>query len=206
MADHLLQTKLYIPPHRQAMVPRPRLIERLRAGLDRKLTLVSVPAGFGKTTLLSDWIHTGIPDWQIAWLSLDEDDNDLGRFFTYLIAAFERTEPDLGSTLSAVFQAATAPQPKPLISALIHEMERRQTRLILFLDDYHVIHTQDPHSALGSLIDHLPYNVHLVVSGRIEPPLPLSRQRVRGQLNEIRSTDLRFTLPDQTALHSILPS
>ena len=203
MADHLLQTKLYIPTLQPALVPRPRLIARLSAGLTRNLTVVSAPAGFGKTTLLSAWARSRTPR-QVAWLSLDADDNDLGRFLTYLIAALEQTEPEIAARLEAVLQATTKPQPKPLLAALLHELTSRPEPLILILDDYHAIHNHDVHETLRFLIDHLlPPNrggLHLVISGRIEPPLPLARLRVRGQLNEIRPADIRFSLPETTAL------
>jgi LuxR family maltose regulon positive regulatory protein len=201
-ATPLLTTKLYIPPVRTEWVRRPRLFERLQNGLHlgHKLLLISAPAGFGKTTLLSTWIQDNLSDIQVSWLSLDEDDNDLGRFFTYLIAALEQIDQDIGHNLSAVLQASTTPQPKPLLSVLVHELNVREDEFVLVLDDYHTIHNHDVHDALDFLIEHLPGNTHLVVSGRIEPPLPLSRLRVRDQMTEIRPTDLRLTPSETTAL------
>jgi LuxR family maltose regulon positive regulatory protein len=245
----LLTTKLYIPPLRQEMVSRPRLVERLNAGLDRKLTLISAPAGFGKTTLLSEWIsalelrtgksarardlHVDTRK-QVAWLSLDEGDNDAGRFWTYVIAALQTIAPDLGATTLALLEspqvalslsmpskhrraeketrgelrAGKASEPdrtEAALTALINEIAATQPDdgdrpLILVLDDYHVIETVDIHAGITFLLDHLPPTggLHLVVAGRTDPPLLLSRLRGRGQLNELHTTDLRFT-PDEAS-------
>jgi LuxR family maltose regulon positive regulatory protein len=204
METPLLQTKLYIPPPRPELIARPRLIEQLNAGLHRKLMLISAPAGFGKTTLVSGWIrHTGLP---IAWLFLDKDDNDLTRFLSYLIAALQKVQasPPVSSK-QAPGQAALAmlsaaqPQPPPIeaiLTALINEIASVPTTFTLALDDYHLIQAQPIHDALTFLLDHLPSNLHLVIITRADPPLPIARLRGRGQLVELRQSDLRFTLEE----------
>ena len=159
MTTPLLQTKLYIPPVRPELVSRPRLIERLNAGLDRKLTLISAPAGFGKTTLLSEWVNqildTPVPNIQhpkFAWLSLDKGDNDPTRFWVYFIAALQTIHEGIGETASKTLQS---PQPPPLESVLttvINEIAAVPGNLALVLDDYHVIAAQPIHEALAFLL------------------------------------------------------
>jgi LuxR family maltose regulon positive regulatory protein len=207
----LLQTKLYIPPPRPEEVPRPRLIERLNAGLDsgRKLTLISAPAGFGKTTLLSEWIHTvgaarrrhpaGCDAPQVAWFSLDESDNDPTRFLTYLIAALQGGEAQheaddrIGKEMLSALQSAQPPPAEAVLTVLINEIADSSERIVLVLDDYHLIDAQPIHDALSFLLRHLPPQMHLVIASREDPPLPLPRLRARSQLTELRATDLRFT-------------
>ena len=203
MATPLLRTKLYIPPIRPDMVSRPRLVARLNTGLYRKLTLVSAPAGFGKTTLLSEWV-TAYRESKIrvAWLSLDEGDNDPARFLAYLIAAFKTIEENVGrGTLGALqspgFAIANTPPPtEELLTTLINQVNVIPDGLILVLDDYHLITTPPVHDALSFLLDHLPGNVHLVIATRVDPPLPIARLRGHGQLTELRQADLRFTLDE----------
>jgi LuxR family maltose regulon positive regulatory protein len=196
MATPLLTTKLYIPPVRPELVSRPRLIERLNAGLDRKLTLVSAPAGFGKTTLLSEWAAAG--ERPVAWLSLDEGDNDLVRFLAYFVAGLQTNEGGIGETALAMHQSSQPPPLESILTTLINEIAEIPHNFALVLDDYHVIEAQPIHEALAFLIDHLPPQAHLVISGRSDPPLPLSRLRGRGQLSELRTADLRFA-PDEAA-------
>jgi LuxR family maltose regulon positive regulatory protein len=183
------------------------LIERLDAGLYAKLTLISAPAGFGKTTLLSEWVNqtaTGqspISNLQypkFAWLSLNESDNDPARFLTYFVAALQTVEEGLGAS---VLNAFRAPQPPPVESALtvlLNEIAAIPGDLALVLDDYHLITAQPIHKALTFLLDHLPDNAHLVIATRSDPPLHLARLRGRGQLTELRANDLRFR-PDEVA-------
>ena len=224
MTTPLLTTKLYISPVRPELVSRPRLIEGLNAGLHRKLTLVSAPAGFGKTTLLSEWINSGVrsrqyevgieqgrtneicptpysllPTPRFAWLSLDEGDNDLARFLAYFIAALQtieaRQEP-AGNIGKGALSALQSPQPPPteaILTALINEIAAIPDRIVLVLDDYHLIEAQPIHDALTFLLRHLPPQMHLVIATRDDPHLPLARLRARGQLTELRATDLRFT-------------
>jgi LuxR family maltose regulon positive regulatory protein len=218
---HLLQTKLYIPPVRPELVPRPRLIGRLNVGLYRKLTVISAPAGFGKTTLLSEWIHQS--DVPAAWLSLDEGDNDPVRFWPYVIAALQTIQPDLGQAALSMLEPAEAASAAAVLSmapfavtSVLSSIETVLTSLIneivesteedtsqshpyvLILDDYHLIDAQDIHEGLSFLLDHLPSQLHLVIASRADPPLPLSRLRGRNQLTELRAADLRFT-PDEAA-------
>jgi len=187
----LLQTKLYIPQPRPQRVARPRLLERLNEGLDRKLTLISAPAGFGKTTLVSDWARqTACPT---AWLSLDPADNDPARFLTYLIAALQRINLDVGQTASDLLHAAQLPRPETLLTLLINDITAFPGELILVLDDYHLLEEQIIHAALDFLISYMPSHLHLVIASRSQPPLYLARLRGQGQLLELDAADLRFT-------------
>jgi LuxR family maltose regulon positive regulatory protein len=195
----ILTTKLYIPPVRPELVSRPRLIERLNAGLRLgcQLTLISAPAGFGKTTLLSEWIaDCGRP---AAWLSLDKEDDDLARFLSYLVGALQTIpgldEAGAGESALAMIHAAQ-PQPPPpeaILTVLINEIAAIPTAFILVLDDYHLIQAQPIHDALTFLLDHLPPSMHLALATRADPPLPIARLRGRRQLIELRQADLRFT-------------
>jgi LuxR family maltose regulon positive regulatory protein len=196
----LLQTKLYIPPLQPALVPRPRLVERLNQGLHRSLTLLSAPAGSGKTTLLAEWV-AGC-ERPIGWLSLDEGDNDLARWLAYLFAALQRIgdrwEP-IASVRDNVLSAFQSPRPPPVesvLTSLINAIAAVPDPLALVLDDYHVIKAEPVHSAVAFLLDHLPPRMHLVIATRSDPPLPIARLRGRGQVTELRLSDLRFT-PDE---------
>jgi LuxR family maltose regulon positive regulatory protein len=201
MTTPLLTTKLYIPPVRPELVPRPRLIERLNAGLYRKLTLISAPAGFGKTTLLSEWVYRGgegTPPLPVAWVSLDEGDNDLTRFLAYLIAALQTIEASIGQGALGTLQSPQPPPMEEFLTALINQINAIPDHFVLVLDDYHLIKAQPVHNALTFLLDYLPPQMHLVIASRADPPLPLARLRGRGQLIELRLADLRFT-PDEAA-------
>jgi LuxR family maltose regulon positive regulatory protein len=191
MAMPLLQTKLYVPPVRPDLVPRPRLLRRLDVGPSRKLTLVSAPAGFGKTTLVTEWLG-GIGH-AVAWLSLDEEDNDPARFFTYLVAALQTVDPNIGQAAQAMSQSPQPPPPEALLANLINDIAATPRPCILVLDDYHLIHTLSIHQLLAFLLEHQPPHMHLVIASREDPPLPLSRLRARGQVIEVRQADLRFT-------------
>jgi LuxR family transcriptional regulator, maltose regulon positive regulatory protein len=190
MATTVLLTKLYVPPPRPRAIARPRLVERLNEGLHHKLALISAPAGFGKTTLVSEWVAgCGRP---VAWLSLDEADNDLVRFLEYLVAAVQTVAPDLGAGLLG---ALRAPQPPPIesfLTALVNEITMLRDEVVLVLDDYHVIDAKPIDEALAFLIEHLPPPMHLVITTREDPQLPLARLRARGHLAELRAADLRF--------------
>ncbi len=199
MDTPLLQTKLYIPATRPdpatrlrtSLVPRPRLMERLNEGLPGRLTLICAPAGFGKTTLVSSWLeHVDLP---AAWLSLDEDDNDLARFLTYFIAALQTIRPEVGTDVLALLQSSPLPHSHTLLTLLINELTAISERFILVLDDYHTLETETIDQALTFFLDHMPPAMHLVLTSRVDPNLPLSRLRASGQLNELRSADLRFT-------------
>jgi LuxR family maltose regulon positive regulatory protein len=220
--DPLLTTKLYMPRPRRNFVSRPRLTSQLDQALACALIVISAPAGFGKTTLLSEWnfakaegermtdeekIHPS----RVAWLSLDEDDNDPARFLSYLIAALQTIQPELGAATLAVLRAqypslvpvqndvaAWGRLTFPLLNEIAAFLAGSTAELVFILDDYHVINTPAVHEVITCLLDHLPPQMHLVIAGRTEPPLPLPRLRVRQQLLELGVADLRFT-PAETA-------
>ena len=187
----VLATKLYIPPPRPRAIARPRLVERLNEGLHRKLTLISAPAGFGKTTLVSEWVVESVRP--TAWLSLDEAESDPTRFLTYLVAALRTIEPTMGT---GVLDSLQSPQPPPtasLLTALLNELTNLPTPSILVLDDYHLIDATLVDDAVTFFLDHLSSHLHLVISTREDPQLPLARLRARGQMTELRAADLRFS-------------
>ncbi len=190
----LLETKLYIPQAHPDLVPRPRLSKRLKEGLGRKLTLISAPAGFGKTTLLSEWrmIHLD-SEWRIGWVSLDEGDNDPVRFFSYFIAALSTIEPGIGEAHLASLQSPHAQPLESVLTFLINEIASIPQEFVLVLDDYHVIESEAVHGVVSFLLEHLPPNLHLVISTRIDPPLQLVRLRARNQMTELDAADLTFT-------------
>lgn len=192
MALPILQTKLYPPLTTEGSVLRRRLIERVQAGLNGRLTIISAPPGFGKTTLLSAWLAAN-QNSRVAWYSLDEDDNEPVRFFAYIAASLHPLEPAAVPTLDSSLETGSS-NPRELVAALINDVSEFSSKsVVLVLDDYHHITQQPIHDALAYLIDHLPNNIHLVFISRADPPLPLGRWRVRGQLTEIRADDLRFT-------------
>jgi LuxR family transcriptional regulator, maltose regulon positive regulatory protein len=193
MATDILATKLYLPPPRPGIVPRPRLVERLNESLaaGRKLALISASAGFGKTTLASEWV--AVCERPVAWLSLDEGDNDPTRFLTYFIAALQTITVNIGAGVLSVLQSPQPPSTESILTTLLNEITTIPDSFILVLDDYHVIDSQPVDQALTFLVEHLPKKLHLVISTRVDPPWPLARFRARNQLIEIRSQDLRFT-------------
>ena len=204
--DMLLKTKLYRPPIRPELVLRPRLIKRLNAVLPRqsanlsegcfarRLTLISAPAGSGKTTLLSEWAATvGKPNVAVAWLSLDDGDNDPARFWAYVVAALQTVCPGMGQACLLVLQSLQPPPVEMIVTGLLNEIAQAPDPIILILDDYHVIETKAIHAAVAFVLDHQPPQLHLIISTRSDPPLPVSRLRGRGHLSELRTSDLRFT-------------
>lgn len=196
----LLTTKLQFPAVRTDLILRRRLIERLDAGLARSLTLISAPAGYGKTTLLATWLKER-PE-PVAWLSLDPADNDPFLFTRYLVAALQQRYPAAGQSIAdrldtgAPEAETTADLLRPLMARLINDLAPVPDPTVLVLDDYHVVATPAIHGALSFLLNHLPNRLHLIVSTRSDPPLPLSRLRARNTLSEIRADDLRFTLEE----------
>jgi LuxR family transcriptional regulator, maltose regulon positive regulatory protein len=196
----ILATKLYIPPLRPHVVFRPRLLERLNEGLHRKLTLISAPAGFGKTTLVSAWV-AGC-DRQVAWLSLDAGENDPTLFLTYLAAALQTIAPTIGEGVLGALQSSQPPPPESILTALLNEITTIPEQFVLVLDDYHVIDAQTVDAALTYLVEHLPPHMHLVIATREDPQLPLARLRARSHLTELRAADLRFTASEASAFLS----
>jgi LuxR family transcriptional regulator, maltose regulon positive regulatory protein len=212
MSTTVLATKLYIPPPRPKVVLRPRLIERLNEGLHRTpgVTLISASAGFGKTTLVSEWVAScGHP---VAWLSLDEGDNDSTRFLTYLVAALqtlalrsprrggevEGIAANIGAGVLGVLQSPQPPPIESIMTALLNEIITIPDNFIIVLDDYHVIDAKAVDNAITFLLEHLPPQMHLIIATREDPNLPLARLRAQNQLTELRVTDLRFT-PSEAA-------
>jgi LuxR family maltose regulon positive regulatory protein len=198
MPAPLLATKLYIPPPRSKVVLRPRLIERLNAGCaqDCRLTLISAPAGFGKTTLVSEWVATfGRP---VAWLSLDERDNDPARFITYLVKALQTVHAAIGEALLPALQSPEPLQIETILTTLLNEISTIPENFLLVLDDYHAIDSQPVDQSLAFIIEHQPSQMHLLIATRQDPGLPLARLRARGQCTELRAADLRF-IPAEAA-------
>jgi LuxR family maltose regulon positive regulatory protein len=189
--DIILATKLYIPLPRSKIVHRSRLTKRIDKGLHGNLTLISAPAGFGKTTLVSEWI-TGC-ERPAAWLSLDEGDNDPIRFLTYLIAAIKKIASNIGEGALGLLQSPQPPPTESILTTFLNEISTIKDNFILILDDYHVINTKRVHDTLSFLLDHMPPQMHLAITTREDPDLPLPRLRVRSQLTELRASDLRFT-------------
>lgn len=191
MAIPILSTKLYIPPPPPMAVLRPRLAERLNDILHRKLTLISAPAGFGKTTLVSAWIASC--NCPVAWLSLEDGDNDPVRFLTYVVSAIQTIDPHIGETLLTTLQSSQPPPIDSILVALLNELTAIKSNFVLVLDDYHVLDAPSIDHALTFLLEHQPTQMHLVITTREDPQLPLPRLRARGQLTELRAVDLRFT-------------
>ncbi len=201
--DHspLLTTKLFLPPARASLVPRPRLTALVADGLSRPLTLISAPAGFGKTTLLAEW-RAAEPGraFPLAWLSLDSEDNDPGRFLEYLIAAMAPIRPGFGDMPLALLRSPQPPPEQAILQHLIAEWSQPAPPFALVLDDYHVIKNRAIHEAVTFLLEHRPPALHLVILTRADPfGLPLARLRVRDHLTEIRAADLRFTTQEAAA-------
>jgi LuxR family maltose regulon positive regulatory protein len=194
----LLATKLHLPRRRHDAVRRERLTDRLAAANDASVTLVSAPAGFGKTSLLADWLGD-VDDTaaSAAWLALDDADNDPTLFWTYVIAAIRRVSNDVGEVPLALLHSA---QPlTSVVGALVNDLHAHPGRVVLVLDDYHVIHSTEIHESIGYLIEHMPPSLHLVIASRTDPPIALARLRARRQLVEVRAGDLRFTHDESSA-------
>ena len=191
MSLPLISTKIHVPPRRASAITRQRLVEQLNEGKRRKLTLISASAGFGKTTLLSDWCHQSHE--RVSWIALDESDNDPIRFWTYVIAALQTQVSACGQASLTMLQSTPTPPATTFLTSLINDLSNLDEHLILVLDDYHVIEEKAIHDGLMFLLEHLPALLHLFIAGRIDPPLPLARLRVREHIMEIRDSDLRFT-------------
>jgi LuxR family transcriptional regulator, maltose regulon positive regulatory protein len=191
MSETILRTKLYVPQPPASVVHRPHLTARLNEGLDRKLTLISAPAGSGKTTLVSEWLASC--ERPVAWLSLEEADSDPARFYSYIVAALQTINPDLGIGILNLLRSPQPPSAEAILTPLLNELAAMPKRFMLVLDDYHALDSRGIDVALAFLIEHMPPTMHLVLTTREDPQLPLSRLRARGQMSEIRATELRFS-------------
>ena len=200
-AGPLLETKLYVPKLRRGVVARPRLSERLSRGAESKLTLISAPAGFGKTTLLAEWLAAAPAGRRsVAWLSLDQADNQPVTFWTYLITALQTVVPGIGASALSLLQEPQPPPIETVLAPLLNELSAVSNDIVLVLDDYHVVDAPEIQDGMAFLLEHLPPRIHLVIATRADPALPLARLRGRGELVEIRAADLRFT-PDEAAAY-----
>ena len=191
MSSALLNAKMHIPRARPDLVLRSRLTERLQADAWRPFNLISAPAGFGKTTLVSEWVRAN--EWPSVWISLDEGDNDLSRFLSYFITALQSINIDIGKAALGALQASESPPTEAILIDILNGITAVSDDFILVLDDYHVITAQPIHDAVSFLLGHVTPQMHLVVCTRADPPLAVSRLRARGQMAELRAADLRFT-------------
>lgn len=194
METPILTTKLYLPGPPLAAIDRPTLLAKLNSGLQRKLTLLAAPAGFGKSTLISQWVH-GV-ERPVAWLTLDEHDNDTTRFLAYVIAALQQIQTSCGLQALALLYAPQPPPLETLLTTLVNELALVPQPFLLVLDDYHLIKAEAIHQSINFLLAHLPPQAHLVIAGRREPPLSLARLRVAGDLVEIHAAELRFSVAE----------
>jgi ATP/maltotriose-dependent transcriptional regulator MalT len=188
----LLTTKSRVPPPRQKLVTRPRLFALLDEAVGRPLTVISAPAGFGKSTLVSEWAHAR-SECRFAWLSLDQDDNDLSRFTSYIIAALQPLEAGIGKSALSLLGSLQTPTPEQLITQLLNEVADLSAPVVLILDDYHVIADPQIDAALVYAVDHMPQHLRLVLAGRKHPSFPFPRWRALQRVTEVEAEDLRFT-------------
>ncbi len=194
MRAPLLSTKLYIPTPRPNLVPRTRLVEKLNSGVNKKATLISAPAGYGKTTLLSEWIDQKTHPF--GWVSLDEKDNEFERFFSYLIASLETINIEISDEIHSSFQDPDLQNIEVQLTPLINQLVRLNRQFCLVLDDYHLIVNRSIHEGLIYLLENLPPKMHLAISTRSDPPIQLAKLRAQGELCEVRVDDLRFTVEE----------
>jgi len=198
MSLTVLTTKFYIPPCRPNLVQRTRLLQKLTGGLQsgQKITLISAPAGFGKTTLVTEWLASLSEskfETSVAWISLDETDNDLPVFLTYLVTAIQKCIPTAGEKTQRMLESGAAPQADVLLLPLLNDLAGLSKPLLLVLDDYHEIQQPAIHEAMTFLIEHQPPQMQTVITTRQDPLFPLTRWRARAILAEIRLKELRFT-------------
>jgi LuxR family maltose regulon positive regulatory protein len=183
---------------RTARPGRSRLIDQLSHGMTRELILVCTPAGFGKTTLLADWAASA--RWPVAWLSLDPEDDDPARFWRYVVAALDRVQEGLAEHLLPLLTSPGGRSSQGIVTALVNRLQAAPDEVVLVLDDYHLVQSRPVHDGVAFLLGHLPPRLHVVISSRSDPPLPLARLRAWGQLVELRAADLRFTPEESSAL------
>ncbi len=195
----VLVTKLARPPHRPDVVARTRLTERISNALSGKLTLISAPPGFGKTTLVTEWLAGYAQPERVGWVSLDPGDSDPGRFFSYFVRAIRSVEPEFGAGLLNVLQTGVRGDATLVLVDLINALNQLQEQVVCVLDDYHVISSDDVHRSMAYLLEHQPAHLHIVITSRETPPLPLSLLRSRREMTEFRAADLRFSLDETTA-------
>ena len=188
--DQLIRTKLNLPFLRQKLVSRPHLKDQIAQGLRGPLTLITAPAGFGKTTLVASCIASG--EMPVAWLSLDKDDNQVERFLSYLVAALQETDRTIGSEAAQLLAAARQATPEAILTSLINDLETIGGEIALVLDDYQLINGPAVHEQVAFLLEHCPKTFHLVIATRSDPPLPLTRLRGRGQTFELRTVRSSF--------------
>jgi LuxR family transcriptional regulator, maltose regulon positive regulatory protein len=196
--DVLLATKLHVPRPRPQFLSRPRLLQRLAEGTARELTVVCAPAGFGKTTLLGDWARSS--QRSVAWLSLDEGDNDPARFWRYVAAALDQARAGIGERVAALLRGPEPASLEAVVTVVVNELAGLPDEVTLVLDDYHLVEAAPVHHTLEVLLERGPPQLRLVLASRADPPLPLARLRAGGQLVELRASDLRFTAEETTAL------
>ncbi|MCU1472530.1 LuxR C-terminal-related transcriptional regulator [Amnibacterium sp.] len=203
MSGQLLESKLHMPTPRRDLISRARLTERLERGVESRLTLVSAPAGFGKTTLLATWLGAGAArpgdPRSVAWLSLDQDDDESGRFWTALIAALGAITTGFASGVAAMLRGPQPPPVRMVLTDLLNELAAVDHDVVVVLDDYHLIESLEIRQDVAFLVDRLPPRIHLVLAARADPAMPLARLRARGELTEIRAADLRFTTDEVSA-------
>ena len=199
MSTALLESKFRAPARRANAVGRPRLAQRLGAAPGSALTVLSAPAGFGKTTALSEWLTTVPADAvSVAWLSLDHGDNDPALFWTYVVTAMQRATDAVGAAAPRLLTSSSPPT-EAALAVLLNDLNKLPRHLLLVLDDYHLIEAPEVHDAMTFVLEHQPPRLHLVLATRADPPLPLARMRARGQLVEVRAADLRFTAEESAA-------
>jgi len=196
----LLETKFYAPRRRPGSIARPRLLARLDRGAQAKLTLVSAPAGFGKTALLAEWLASDNERARsVAWLSLDRGDSQTSSFWTYFMNALQQVRPTVGSATLALLPSSQALGVEQLLGGLVNELAAQPDKFTVVLEDYHLVESRAVHEGIAFLLDHLPPHIHLIITSRADPSLPLARLRAGGELIEVRASDLRFTIDEATA-------
>jgi len=194
----MLLTKLHIPSTSEDIVHRAGLFERLNDGLNRKLILISAPAGFGKTTIISDWIHNRrIPT---AWFSLDKGDNDPAVFFSYTISGIQNIRKEFGQSALELLKSPKEPNSESITSLLINDILSINQDFLLVFDDFHLISNNEIFVVVTYLLEHIPENIHIVISSRSDPNLPIAKLRSQDQLVELRSDDLSFSANDISIL------